>query len=92
MGISLVPSTPSFQLKLLYQADYNANFSENELDHIFVAEFNGEPKINKNEVNNWKWIKLADLLAGLQNQPEIYTPWLKLAIQDKRLLKTITQP
>ena len=37
---------------------------ENEFDHVFIGEFEGEPKINKEEASQWKWINPEELKKG----------------------------
>ncbi len=58
---------------------------ENEYDHVFVGEFNGEPQPNHEEVSHWKWITPEALKDELKEQPDQYTYWLNIII-DKVLL------
>jgi len=54
--------------------------TENEYDHVFVGNHDGEPKINPAEAENWQWMNLADLKNDLKNNPDIYSHWIKIAI------------
>jgi len=65
----------------LYQAsDANSGLTEYEFDHVFCGEFNGEPQPNPDEIDDWKWVDLTELLVDLKNDPHQYTPWFKIAL------------
>ncbi len=36
-----------------YKADYDKEFGENEIDHVFVGQFDGVIKPNKDEIDDW---------------------------------------
>ena len=65
----------------LYRAsDAKSGLTEYEFDHVFCGEFNGEPRPNPDEIDDWKWVGLAELLVDLKNNPHQYTPWFKIAL------------
>jgi isopentenyl-diphosphate delta-isomerase len=50
-------------------------------DHVYKATFNGEPSINKAEVEDWKFVDLAWLKNRCcPENPEAYTYWFKLIL------------
>jgi isopentenyl-diphosphate delta-isomerase, type 1 len=51
---------------------------EYEYDHLLYGQFDGEPKINPQEADDWKWMAFADLRQDMKANPEIYTPWFRL--------------
>lgn len=51
---------------------------EHEFDHIFTGKFEGEPKLNKKEVGDWRWISKEELKKDLKENPENYAPWFKI--------------
>ena len=53
------------------------NLIEHEFDHVFVGKFNGNPKPNKKEVEDFKWINLPDLKKDIKEHPRKYTFWFK---------------
>ena len=57
------------------------NLIENEIDHIFIAQWNGNPKINKKEVAETKWIKLEDLKKEIKKNPKKFAVWLKIILK-----------
>lgn len=67
-------------LQFVYQAKLEDGLIEHEYDHVFVGRFEGTPTPDENEVDDWKWINLAALNLDLQDNPEIYTCWFKIAL------------
>ncbi len=66
----------------LYRAsDAGSGLTEHEFDHVFCGEFSGEAHPNPDEIDDWKWVDPAELLADLENNPDDYTPWFKIAVQ-----------
>ncbi len=51
---------------------------EHEFDHVFIGKFNGDPKPNEKEVEEWRWVSKRELKKALKENPEKYTPWLKI--------------
>jgi isopentenyl-diphosphate delta-isomerase len=68
-------------LSFRYTAEVDNGLYENELDHIFVGTYNGEPAINPAEVEAWQWVDWSELKQDIQLHPERYTYWLSLAIE-----------
>ena len=69
---------------------YKANFGELtewEFDHVFTGKFDGEPKINPEEVDDFKWINVRVLQEDIKENPTKYTPWFKIAIKKLNLKK-----
>lgn len=75
MGISL---RPSFLYSFIYRAELNDALIEHEFDHVLVAEFNGTPEVNPEEVNDWKYVDMDTLARDMELHPERYTEWFKL--------------
>ena len=63
-----------------YEADYNKEFGENEIDHVFVGRFDGVIQPNKDEIGDWRFIPLDELSRDIHKSPEKYTPWFKKAL------------
>jgi isopentenyl-diphosphate delta-isomerase len=77
MGIDL---HPTFAFKFIYKADLDQNLIEHEFDHVFIGVFDGLPEINKEEVEDWKFMNLDLLRKDIKQFPDAYTTWLKLII------------
>jgi isopentenyl-diphosphate delta-isomerase len=62
-----------------YEAKLDKGLRENEYDHVFVGKFDGEPEINPEEVDDWKWMGLQELKNDMQKNPAIYTYWFRFS-------------
>ena len=63
----------------VYKHEFNKNLYEHEFDHVFLGEYDGEYVINPKEVKAFRWIELDELMKELEERPEIYASWFKLA-------------
>ena len=77
LGVSL-ELTPAGQI--LYRAIMPEGLIEHELDHLFVAQFDGEPAPDRAEVSAWRWVSPAVLRSELDASPSAFTPWLALVL------------
>ena len=59
----------------IYMSKYNDDLFEYELDHVFIGEYNGEVKLDKNEASEYKWIDIKELSDDLVNNPNKYATW-----------------
>ena len=70
------------QLDFVYKFEYSAQFenegTEHELCSVYVGQYNGELNINAAEIDDIRWVAPNILDQDLANQPELYSPWLKL--------------
>lgn len=68
-----------------YHVKCNDRFSEWEIDHVFVGEYDGKVKLNPDEVKKINWITIEQLTTCIHNDDKKYTPWLPMVLQNKRL-------
>ncbi len=69
----------------VYKAtDRKSGLTEHEFDHVFVGQYDRDPKPNPEEVDDWKWISLNDLQRDLERNPKKYTPWFPIAFNKLR--------
>ncbi len=62
----------------IYKAPFDNGLTEHELDHVMIGYSNEEPKINPEEVENWKWMGIEEVQKDMQLHPEFYTVWFKI--------------
>lgn len=62
----------------IYKAPFDNGLTEHELDHIMVGQYNGKPKLNPEEVADYKWMALDDVRKDIKENPNKYTPWFKI--------------
>lgn len=60
-----------------YKTDFPNGLIEHEFDHVFVGHFDGQPRLNLNEADDWRWMSVSDLKVDLKKYPDKYTYWLK---------------
>lgn len=64
-----------------YKAPFDNGLTEHEFDHILVGKFNDEPKVNPDEVEDWKWMSLEAVKIDMERNPRIYTAWFKIIFE-----------
>lgn len=74
--------------EFIYRAEFENGLIEHEYDHIFVGKFNEAPNPNPSEVQNWKYIDVAELKKDITVNPSKYTFWFKEIIE-KRMNKIL---
>ncbi len=67
--------------EFLYRAEMDGALIEHEYDHVLVGTHEGDPAPDPAEVEDWRWVTLAELRRGLLLEPECYSYWLKAAIE-----------
>lgn len=65
----------------IYKAHFDNGLTEYELDHVFIGICNDIPNPNPNEVAEWKWISVEELINDVKKHPEIYTVWFKIVLE-----------
>jgi isopentenyl-diphosphate delta-isomerase len=63
-----------------YRAEMGNGLTEHEYDHVVIGTYEGTPRLNRNEVQDWKWVGLDELRDGMMAHPKEYTPWAKMVI------------
>ncbi len=66
----------------IYKAPFDNGLTEHELDHVMVGSYNKNPKINSEEVGDYKWMSLETIKTDMEIQPEIYTVWFKIIFKE----------
>tara|TARA_Y100000996_G_scaffold303004_1_gene240351 strand:+ start:101 stop:637 length:537 start_codon:yes stop_codon:yes gene_type:complete len=65
----------------IYKSKLNKNLIEFEHDSVFIGQTNNIPKINKNEVSEYKYLSYKNLKTEIEESPDIFTPWFKIIIK-----------
>lgn len=72
----------------IYKAhDEESGLIEHEYDHVFLGKYEGEIPFNKAEVKAVKWIAIPELLADLQADPDKYSFWFKIIVEEMKKQK-----
>ncbi len=66
----------------IYRAEFAHGLTEHEFDHVFTGRYNADPDINPDEVAEWRWVSVPELLEDVRNKPEDYTVWFRIALRE----------
>jgi len=66
----------------IYKAPFDNGLTEHELDHVMIGYYDGDPKINTDEVESWKWMNIDAIKRDMQDNPSIYTVWFKIIFDE----------
>ena len=66
----------------IYKAPFDNGLTEHELDHVMIGYYSGEPDINREEVENWKWMTIEAVRQDMLENPGIYTVWFKIIFDE----------
>ena len=62
----------------VYKAPFDNGLTEHEFDHVILGYYDSEPIINHEEVANWKWMNLEEIITEIKTNPDNYTAWFKI--------------
>lgn len=66
----------------IYKADVGGGLWEHELDHVFIGNYNAEFNLNKDEVEEVRFVSLEDLDKEMSENPEHFTEWFKIILEE----------
>ena len=69
------------KFSFIYKAAFDNGLTEHEFDHVLLGNYESDPVINKEEVEEWKWMDLNKVKSDIQNNPDDYTPWFKIIFE-----------
>jgi len=69
-----------YGFNFIYKSEFEDGLIEHELDHVFFGTSDELPKINKTEVESFRYMSLEDLQNEIKNNPKNYTTWLKICL------------
>ena len=75
MGIK---TSLEFLFSFIYKAEFENGLIEHEYDHVFIGRSNQNPKVDKSEVESWKWVSLDLILKDIEINQDKYTVWFKI--------------
>lgn len=87
LGITGVKLTPI--AKFQYQVKCNEEFSEREMDTVFIGRYDGEVVPNPREVKAYEWIDFTLFYTERIEQRDI-APWVKI-MKEKEIVQKIQE-
>lgn len=70
-----------FLFKFEYDAQYDAIWGEHEVDWVFAGNYSGPVQPNVDELSDWRFVPVPDLLNEIREHPERFTPWFLLCLE-----------
>ena len=68
-------------VSFIYKASFDNGLTEHEYDHVLIGTYNEEPRLNQDEVADWKWMLPEDIKHDITMHPELYTAWFKIIFE-----------
>ncbi|MFM7387904.1 MAG: isopentenyl-diphosphate Delta-isomerase [Bacteroidota bacterium] len=64
----------------IYRAELENDLVEHELDHVLIGFTDDEPRVNPDEVSDYKWMAMHEIEEDIEKNPGNYTAWFKKII------------
>lgn len=65
----------------IYKAELDQGLTEFEYDHVLIGHYHDEIiEPNPEEISNYQWVNIKDVLQAIKETPEEYTAWLSEAL------------
>ena len=62
----------------IYKVEFENGLTEHEFDYLLIGKYLKSPVINKQEVADWKWMKVELIADDIKLNPNNYTSWFKI--------------
>lgn len=94
--LGLINAPNDYRGRVEYRADVGGGLIEHEVVDVYVAVFENRPTLvpNPDEVMDTAWIGHSDLLREVAMNPNKFTPWLKIYLDEfaKQIFKSDFKP
>ena len=64
----------------IYRAELENDLVEHELDHVLIGFTDDQPRVNPDEVSDYKWMAMYEIEEDIEKNPGNYTTWFKKII------------
>ncbi|MBA2499371.1 MAG: isopentenyl-diphosphate Delta-isomerase [Chitinophagaceae bacterium] len=71
-----------FKFSFIYKAQLDNGLTEHELDHVYFGYTDDKPNPDSEEVKDWRFISLQNLVTEMAMHPEMFSAWLKICLPD----------
>ncbi len=65
--------------KFTYKAKLENGLTEHEYDHVLIGKYNGNPILNEDEAEDYKWVSLEEVKKDIKKNEKDYTVWFIIA-------------
>lgn len=77
----------AYQFNFIYKAELDQGLTEHEFDHVFFGMYNGVVNPNKEEVLDYKFVDVQEVLLDMDTNPDKYTVWFKIIFNKVNQIK-----
>ncbi len=70
----------SHAFEFMYKVGFDNGLTEHEYDHVFFGYTDAKPEINPEEVSEFEYVSMKELVQMIENQPNQYTAWFKICL------------
>ncbi len=70
----------SIKTSFIYRSPFENGLTEHEFDYVLTGHFDGQPRIEPEEVQAFRWVALDDVKKDILQHPEQYTSWFRIAL------------
>lgn len=63
-----------------YHLPWNEVFSEWEINHILIANYDGKINLNHKESSDMQWLSWLELIKLIESKKALVAPWLEIAV------------
>jgi len=77
----------AYQFNFVYKAELDQGLTEHEFDHVFFGMYNGAVNPNAEEVLDYKFVDVQEVLLDMDANPEKYTVWFKIIFNKVNQIK-----
>ena len=64
----------------VYKAEFENGLTEHEFDHVFFGQSNQTPTLNREEVEDFRYVGMEELQIEINENPAHFTPWFLIAL------------
>ena len=62
----------------IYQASFDNGLTEHEFDHVFVGYYDGDIRVNPDEVNDYTFRSMESIQESLLKHDGLFTAWFEI--------------
>ena len=82
----------NYSHKFLYKVELENQLTEFEWDYVLVGFYDGIPAVNFSEAQAWKYESLDSIRNHVNQNPDLYTCWFRLMLNQPELLSLSSTP
>lgn len=71
------------RFSVIYKTAVSNGLTEHEYLHVFFGRHEDDPIVNREEVMDWKWMGVDELLEDISRNGERYSAWLRLLVKGR---------